>query len=207
VSAQASTLVILGAGGHGRVVADAALQQGAWDRVVATDGDPARCGGELLPGVQLLPLEEARALGARFHVAIGRAQAREREVLMWQGHEMPPVIHPRATVSPFAHVGAASFVAAQAVLAPSARVGVSVIVNHAAVIDHDCEVGGFTHVAPQAALGGGAKIGARVLIGAGARVLPGLSICDDVTVGAGAVVVQSITEPGVYAGVPARRIR
>lgn len=207
MSAQASTLVILGAGGHGRVVADAALLQGSWGRVVATDGDPARCQGELLPGVALMSLEAARSLGAHFHVAIGRAEAREREIAAWQGHEMAAVVHPQATVSRFADLGAACFVAAQAVVAPHARLGVSVIVNHGAVIDHDCEVGGFTHVAPQAALGGGVKIGARVLVGSGARVLPGLSVCAGATVGAGAVVTQSIAEPGVYAGVPARRIR
>ena len=120
---------------------------------------------------------------------------------------MPAVIHPKASVSSFSNIGDASFVAAQAVVAPLARVGVSVIVNHGAVIDHDCEVGDFTHIAPQAALGGGVKIGARVLIGSGARVLPGLSVCDGTTVGAGAVVTAPITEAGVYAGVPARRIR
>jgi sugar O-acyltransferase (sialic acid O-acetyltransferase NeuD family) len=207
VSAQASTLVILGAGGHGRVVADAALLQGAWTRVVDTDGDPVRCTVELLTGVSLLSLAQARALGAQFHVAIGRAEAREREVAAWRGHAMPAVVHPRASVSRFAEIGAASFVAAQAVVAPRARVGVSVIVNHGAVVDHDCEVGDFTHVAPQAALGGGVKIGARVLVGAGACVLPGLSVCEGVTLGAGAVVNEPITEPGVYAGVPARRIR
>jgi sugar O-acyltransferase (sialic acid O-acetyltransferase NeuD family) len=206
VSAQASTLVILGAGGHGRVVADAAVQQGTGGRVVATDGDPARWHGELLPGVPLVPLDEARALDAQLHIAIGRAEAREREAALWSHRALAAVVHPRASVSAFAEIGAGAFVAAQAVVAPRARVGISVIVNHGAVIDHDCEVGGLTHVAPQAALGGGVKLGARVLVGSGARILPGLAVCDDVVIGAGAVVIAPIAEPGVYAGVPARRI-
>jgi len=75
------------------------------------------------------------------------------------------------------------------------------------VVDHDVRVGDFTHVAPLAALGGGARIGRHVLVGAGARVLPGMSVADGVTLGAGAVVHESIAAAGVYAGVPARRVR
>ena len=208
MSAQASTLVILGAGGHGRVVADAALLEGAWTRVVATDRNAARCeAGELLPGVALVPLQEALALDAEFHVAIGAADARRQELAAVQGRTLTSVFHRAASISRQVHVGAACFVAAHAVVAPGARLGTSVIVNHAAVVDHDCEVGDFTHIAPQAALGGGVKVGARVLVGTGARVLPGLSVCDGATIGAGSVVTAPITHAGVYAGVPARRIR
>lgn len=204
---QASgTLVIVGAGGHGRVVADAALRQGAWSRVVATDRDPGRCTGELLPGVALLPVDEAMALDAQVHVAIGNAAARERESAAVRGR-LASVAHPMASVSPFAEVGAGSFLAAQSVVAPSARVGAGVIVNHGAVVDHDCVVGDFCHIAPQAALGGAVRIGARVLLGTGTSVLPGVSVCDDVVVGAGAAVCADVREPGVYVGVPARRTR
>lgn len=202
------TLVIVGAGGHGRVVADAALAQGGWQRVVATDIDAAKCSGELLAGVALLPYEGAGRLdGAVFHAAIGSARAREKESAAAGESRLACVVHPRAAVSPFAQLRPGAFVAAQAVVAPHARVGLCTIVNHGAVIDHDCQVGDFTHVAPQSALGGGVRIGARVLVGAGVRVLPGLSVCDDVVVGAGAVVIASITEPGVYVGVPARRVK
>lgn len=204
---QASgTLVIVGAGGHGRVVADAALRQGAWSRVVATDRDPDRCTGELLPGVALVPLEQALALDAQVHVAIGNAAARERECAAAAGR-LATVTHPQASVSPFAEVGEGSFLAAQSVVAPSARVGRGVIVNHGAIVDHDCMVGDFCHIAPQAALGGAVRIGARVLLGTGTSVLPGVSVCDDVVAGAGAAVCGDVQEPGVYVGVPARRIR
>jgi sugar O-acyltransferase (sialic acid O-acetyltransferase NeuD family) len=203
----ASKLVILGAGGHGRVVADAALAQGAWAQVLATDRDPRRCGGELLPGVALVPFDTARALdGAAMHAAIGDAAAREREIRAW-GDAPGTVLHPRASVSVHAQIGPGCFIAAQAVVGPGARLGTGVIVNHGAVVDHDVAVGDFTHVAPLASLSGGARVGARVLVGTGARVLPGVGVCDDVTIGAGAVVCKAIEAPGVYAGVPARRIR
>lgn len=200
-------LVILGAGGHGRVVADAALAQGSWSQVQAIDRDPARCQGELLPGVPAVDLAQAGASGAALHVAIGNAQAREKEVAAWGARPLATVIHPRACVSPHAVLGPGCFVAAQAVVAPAAQLGVSVIVNHGAVVDHDVRVGDFSHLAPLCSLGGGVRVGRRVLVGTGARVLPGVAIADDVVVGAGAVVCDAISEPGVYVGVPARRVK
>jgi acetyltransferase-like isoleucine patch superfamily enzyme len=88
-----------------------------------------------------------------------------------------------------------------------ARLGTSVIVNHGAVVDHDVAVGDFSHIAPLAALGGGAKVGRRVLVGSGACILPGVRVADDAVVGAGAVVADHLIEPGIYAGVPARRLK
>lgn len=202
-----STLVILGAGGHGRVVADAALATGSWARVRGTDRDPARCRGELLPGVPLLPLDAALALpGAVFHVAIGSAAHREREARPLVGR-LASVLHPDASVSRWAQLGDGCFVAARAVVAPGARLDTGVIVNHGAVVDHDAQVGAFSHIAPQATLGGEVRVGAGVLVGAGACVLPALQLCDGCTIGAGAVVRAAIVQPGVHAGVPAVRVR
>jgi sugar O-acyltransferase (sialic acid O-acetyltransferase NeuD family) len=117
------------------------------------------------------------------------------------------IVHPRACVARGAEIGAGCFLAAQSVLGPLARLGTAVIVNHGAVVDHDVELGDFTHVAPLVALSGGVRIGRRVLVGAGAQLLPGVRVCDDVVIGAGAVVLANIEVPGVYAGVPARRVR
>ncbi len=201
-----TSLLILGAGGHGRVVADAALAAGSWTRVSATDRDPARCNGELLPGVTLLanaPIHAERAV----HVAIGDAGARAREVSGLPAGALASVIHPKASVSPHAFIAPGCFIAAQAVVAPGARLGISVIVNHGAVVDHDVSVGEFSHIAPMAVLGGGVEVGRRVLVGSGAGILPGLRIGDDVVIGAGAMVVEDLPEAGVYAGVPVRRLK
>lgn len=199
-------LLILGAGGHGRVVADAALAQGRWARVRVTDRDAARVGEELLPGLRVEPLAQALAGSTEIHVAIGAAAARQREARA-SGLPLATVVHPHASVSPYAALGEGTFVAARAVVAPGARLGACVIVNHGAVVDHDVQVGEFTHVAPLAALGGAVRVGQRVLVGAGATLLPGLRVGDDVVIGAGAVVREPLEAPGVYAGVPARRVR
>jgi len=206
VPAPASTLLILGAGGHGRVVADAALAQGRWAQVRITDRDAARVGEEVLPGLRVEPLEQAVAASGALHVAIGSAAARAREA---QAVRLPlaTVIHPQASVSRHATVEEGCFVAATAVVAPGAHLGRCVIANHGAVVDHDVRVGAFTHVAPRVALGGAVRVGERVLVGSGAAVLPGVRIADDVVVGAGAVVRDNLDAAGVYAGVPARRVR
>ncbi len=207
---RVSTLVILGAGGHGRVVADAAALQVPARTLVATDRDPSRCAGHLLPGVVLQPLAQALAHDqerAHVHIAIGDNAARRREAQAIGAQRMATVVHPRACISTHARIGAGCFVAAQAVVAPGAQLGQGVIVNHAAVVDHDVRVGDFCHIAPGAVLGGGVTLGAGVLVGSGATVRLGLKVCDDALIGAGAVVCQDLTEPGVYAGVPARRIR
>lgn len=202
-----STLLVLGAGGHGRVVADAALRDGRWREVSATDRNPARCSCDLLPGVHVALPAVALPAATAVHIAVGNAQARQAETESVGAQRLTTVIHPDASVSAYALIGAGCFVAARSVVAPQARLGIGVIVNHGAVIDHDVEVGDFCHIAPNATLGGNVLVGNRVLVGSGASILPGLSICDDVTVGAGSVVIASITAVGVYAGVPARRVR
>ncbi|MDB5896981.1 MAG: acetyltransferase [Ramlibacter sp.] len=201
-----TTLLILGAGGHGRVVADAALAQGTWQQVRVTDNDAAKYGSVLMAGLDIEPLQHALRDAGAVHIAIGSAAAREKQA---RGLSLPfaTVLHPRASISRYAEIRPGCFVAAGAVVAPGARVGIGVIVNHGAVVDHDVQVGDFTHVAPLAAVGGNARVGRRVLVGAGAQVLPGVRVCDDVVIGAGAAVVADIDTPGVYAGVPARRVR
>ena len=116
-------LLIFGAGGHGRVVADAARAAGATG-LLASDRNPALCQGELLPGIPLhRPEAPAPAQATALHVAIGHNAARERESQALGPQRLRTVCHPAASVSPFARLGAGSFVAAQAVVAPGARLG------------------------------------------------------------------------------------
>ena len=202
----AHPLLIFGAGGHGRVLVDAALLAHQWPRIVASDRKLPDNQSELLPGIDLLTVAAAQALDPSVHVAIGNNQFRQKEADAWGHERLVSVVHPAAVVSVFSSLGAGCFVAANAVVGPSARVGMGVIVNHGAVVDHDVEVGSFSHIAPNASLGGHVKLGQRVLVGSGAVVLPSIVIGDDVTVGAGSVVNANLLESGIYAGIPARKI-
>jgi sugar O-acyltransferase (sialic acid O-acetyltransferase NeuD family) len=205
--ALASSLLLFGAGGHARVVADAALGQGGWSVLVASDRDPQKCSGELLPGIELVALQRALALDAAVHVAIGNNTARELESAALGAGRLVTVMHRDASVAPTALLSPGCFVAARAVVAPLARLGTGVIVNHGAVVDHDALVGDFTHVCPGAVLGGAVRLGKRVLVGAGAVVLPGMAVADDVVIAAGCVVNKPLDEAGTYAGIPARRLK
>ena len=200
------TLLIFGAGGHGRVLVDAALLTHQQRRIVVSDRKLPETQSELLPGIVLLTADAALALDPSVHIAIGNNQFRQREAAAWRHERLVSVVHPAAVVSVFSSVGSGCFVAAGAVIGPSAQVGMGVIVNHGAVIDHDVEVGAFSHIAPNASLGGHVKLGQRVLIGSGSVVLPSIQIGDDVTIGAGSVVNVNLLTPGTYAGIPARKI-
>ena len=175
------------------MVADAALCSGTWGAVRSSDRHDAVCTGELLPGVAMVMwsgLSDAQGQTSALHVSIGQNVSRHREAVAIGLARLVTVVHTRASVSLHAVVAAGSFIAAQSVLAPGAQLGLGVIINHAAVVEDDVCVGAFSHIAPGTVLGGAAHIGARVLIGAGAVVLPGVSVCDDVVIGAmiGAVV-------------------
>ncbi len=209
-------LYIHGCGGHGKVVADAALMcrmDSGWAGVVATDDRPA-AHDYLLPDVSVLSTAVVRnALRdnphSRFHVAVGDNATRQALVLRYLGelsaNQAATVRHAKASVSALASLGVACFVASGAVVAVGSTLGIGVIVNHLAVVDHGCQIGDFCHIAPCAALGGDVRLGQRVLVGAGAVVLAGLRVADDCVIGAGAVVTRDLIEPGAYVGIPARR--
>lgn len=203
----AAHLLLFGAGGHGRVVGDAAMLAGAWTAIKASDRNADTCVGELLPGIPLLDCKAAGLMDGGVHIAIGSNVAREKEASLWGLVRLVSVIHPSAQVSKFSHVADGCFVAATAVLAAGSSLGTGVIVNHGAVVDHDVEVGAFSHIAPNATLGGRSRVGQRVFIGAGAVILPAISVADDIIVGAGSVVLSNLTQAGTYAGTPARKIR
>ncbi|WP_446423927.1 acetyltransferase [Mailhella sp.] len=198
-----SEIVILGAGGHAKVIADILLACGHTVKGFVDD----RVTGTVLGLPVLGRLEDApRFSSCRFVIGIGDNAVREslaaRFDLPWH-----TAIHPTAVVCREAEVGEGSVIMAQAVIGPSARVGRHAIVNTAAVAEHDCAVEDFAHISPRAVLCGGVRVGRRAHIGAGAVVLPGIRLCADAVAGAGAVVTANVDTPCVVAGVPARMLR
>lgn len=203
-------LILVGAGGHARVVFDAIEAGGTW-RTIEVRDDVAASPGAAFDGlpVSAPAMPTVIAAGVCAHVAIGRNAIRQKfaEALRSRDVTLATIVHPRSSVSPQARLADGVFVAAQAVVAPMASLGRGSIVNHGAVIDHDCEIDAWCHVAPGAILGGGVVVGAGVLIGAGAVLLPGIRIGEGASVGAGAVVTKPVAPNCVVAGVPARELR
>lgn len=196
--------LLIGAGGHGKVVLDAwQLASPGLQPEVRDD----RSEVSVLLGCPVAhPAVPDMTAATDVHIAVGDNRSRQDIAarLMLLGPRLAAVIHPAAQLSGHAVMGPGVFVAARAIVGPGATVGAGTIVNHGAIVDHDCCVGDWVHIAPGAILGGGVSLGHRVLVGAGAVILPGMRIADDAVIGAGAVVTKNVGERQCWIGVPAR---
>lgn len=201
-------LLVLGGSGHGRVVADVAMECG-YTRFAFLDDAPPASGESALPGPILGPMGMLEQLVRDWDaaiVAVGNCGVRLAlfERLRRVGFQTPAILHPSAVISRNAEVGNGVFVAAAAVVNVGAKIGDATIVNTGARIDHDCEIGPGCHIAPGAALSGSVKVGARTWLGTGCAVRQGVTIGADVLVGVGAAVVSDLEARKTYVGVPAR---
>lgn len=206
-------VIVIGAGGHAAVVADAAIAMGL--QVLGfTDNDSARH-GQMLCGRPVLGDDDVLETHARDDVrllngigGVGRRgdtlRRRVQERLAGNGWMFIGVRHPAATVSPFAHVEPTAQLLAGSIVQPGARVGEGCIVNSGAIIEHDAVVGDWSHVAPRALLCGDVQVGEGSHIGAGAVVRQGIVLGAATVVGAGAVVLAGHAGGGTLVGVPAR---
>jgi sugar O-acyltransferase (sialic acid O-acetyltransferase NeuD family) len=211
-------VIVIGAGGHGLVVAEALLCAGR-ELIGFVDADAARSGQSQLCRPVLgddAALARYRSRGVLLVNGVGgRGSAAEQVhgTLRWrvqqrlqaEGWRFVGVRHPSAVVSAHALVDDAAQVLAGAIVQPGARVGCGAIVNTRALVEHDGVIGEFAHIAPGAVLCGDVRIGAQAHIGAGAVVRQGLSIGDRVIVGVGAAVVHDVAA-GTVVGVPARAL-
>jgi UDP-perosamine 4-acetyltransferase len=202
-----NTLLLVGGGGHAKVVLDVARAAGF---LVAgfLDPDPAAPSiGEIrrLGGDEAAPALRAQGLSLAF-VALGDNRLRRKigERLRAQGFGLAMLVHPSAVVSPSASIGSGTVVMPLAVVNAAARIGDHVIVNTGAIVEHDCMLGDGVHVAPRSALGGGCTLGEEVFFGIGACARPLSRIGAGATVGAGTVVVAEIMEGAIVVGTPAR---
>lgn len=200
-------LLVIGAGGHAKVVIDAARAAGWYPEACLASAMGGTCLGVPVIGGD----DHAQAL---FHdgwrhaaIAIGANALRERiaRELKEIGFELPPIIHPSALISETAQIGDGVVIMPQSVINAEARIEFAAIINTGAIVEHDCHVGTGAHIAPRCILAGTVTIGKRVLFGVGSVARPGISIGDDWIVGAGSVVVADAGPgPGTIFGVPAR---
>jgi len=202
-------LAILGASGHGKVVADAALLSG-WNSVAFFDDAwPAVSEVGLWPvvGDSHVLMEQALQYDG-LAVAIGDNGIRLEKLRLFERSGLHPVtiIHPSAIISSFASVGAGTVVCAGAVINPFAEIGFGCIVNTGATVDHDCRIGDGVHISPGAHLGGGVQVGRATWIGLGACVKQCVRIGEDSIVGMGAVVIRDVSAGVTIVGNPAREM-
>ena len=188
-------IVIFGAGGHAHVIADIIKAEG--NQVVAFLDDD--CGQPDCTG----PISDYKKYSnSEFVIGIGNADIRERISKLNLKWHTP--IHPTAVISDSAIIGEGTVVMANAVISTRAIIGKHCIINTGSIVEHDNKIEDYSHISVGANLGGTVFIGKKCWIGIGSTIKNNCSICSNVIIGAGAVVVKSIFNEGVYFGVPAK---
>jgi sugar O-acyltransferase (sialic acid O-acetyltransferase NeuD family) len=194
----ADGVVVIGAGGHAKVVISTLAACGTPVAAVLDDDDSKW--GTDAQGTRVGRIERAR--GGRGIVGIGD-NAKRREMARALGLEWQTAVHPAAYVHPSVKLGRGTVVFAGAVVQPDAVVGDHVIVNTGATVDHDCVIGDFAHLAPGVHLAGAVRVGEGAFLGIGSVACPGVRIGRWATLGAGAVAIHDLADGVVAVGVPA----
>ncbi len=208
-------IVIFGASGHARVVADA-VRSGGVARVVGLIDSfhpvgPTTFGPSVLGDEHTLAKLYRQGDVAGVTIAVGdntvRRRLTERIAEVCPGLPFFSVVHRTATVAPDVDLGPGSVVLAGAVVNPGSRLGMGCIINTRASLDHDSTMGDFASLAPGVTTGGNCTIGESTAVGIGATLVHGVSVGAHTVVGAGAVVMRPLPAEVVAYGVPARVIR
>ena len=199
-------LLILGAGGHGKVVSEIAQLMKQWEEIAFLDDreDISEVLGIPIVGklADLLALRSEYEYG---FVAIGSNTARLKwtEKLSHHGFKIPILMHPSSTVSAKSSIEEGTVIMAGAVINPDTKIGRSCIINTASTIDHDCILQEGVHTSPGVHLGGTVKVGKRTWICIGATIINNINIGCDSVIAAGAVVTKDVLSNVLVAGVPA----
>ena len=202
-------LVIIGASGQGKVVADIAKKNGYTKIVFLDDNELLMdCNGYNIIGKckDFINFDEKFW---DFFIAIGNAKIRQKlqKQLEKSSKKIAVLIHPNATIAENVILNSGTVVMAGAVINPNTVIGKGCIINTSASVDHDCIIEDFVHISVGAHIAGTVHIESNTCVGAGTIVSNNISICSDCTIGAGAVVVKDIKTKGTYVGVPAKRIK
>ena len=211
VVSNTKTLIIIGAGGHGKVVADCARVTKQFANIQFLDGNYP----ELLHAANwdIVGHHEDYANfddeNTWYFIAIGSNTTRHKwqQTLLANGHKVATLIHPNACVAQDVVIGQGTLILAGCVINILSEIGDGCIINTGATVDHDCSLGEFSHLAPGVSLAGAVKLGVEVFIGIGSNIIQCLSIGDKSTIGAGSTVLQNIPANVTAVGTPAKVIK
>jgi sugar O-acyltransferase (sialic acid O-acetyltransferase NeuD family) len=201
-------LLIIGASGHGKVVADIAMKMNRWETILFLDDDESL---KSSMGIEVIgKSSDAYKYINNYDifVAIGNNLVRERiqEQLLDACASIPTLIHPYSIIGEWVELGIGSVVMAGSVINCCSKIGNGCIINTGTTIDHDNILEDYVHVSPGAHLAGTVNVGKRTWIGIGSSIINNINITSNCIIGAGSVVLNDINESGTYIGIPAKRI-
>ena len=199
-------VIIIGASGHGKVVAD--IVHKSEDQVIGfLDDDPAKKEVNRIPVLGKVEDIEQYKKDNCFIIGIGNNKIRKEIAENNSELNYYTAIHPTAVIGEGVCIGNGTAVMAGVVINVDANIGEHCIINTSAVIEHECVIENYTHISPQACLCGNVHIGEECHVGAGATVINNRNIYNNTIIGAEGIVIQDTKQAGVYAGVPVRRIK
>jgi sugar O-acyltransferase (sialic acid O-acetyltransferase NeuD family) len=204
-------LLIIGAGGHGKVAADCAELTEQFDEIAFLDSrypSVENVGGWPVVGDGKNVSEFAEAC-TYFFVAIGdnKTRAKIMTPLLESSRKLATLIHPSAVVSQYVKLGEGTLVCANAVINVATNIGRGCIINTAASIDHDCQIEDYVHIAPGTRLAGSINVGECTFLGIGSAVIPGKTLGKYSTLGAGSTLIGDLPSHSVAVGTPAKVIK
>ena len=200
-------LIIIGASGHGKVVADIAEKMNKWTKIAFLDDDESI---KTSMGIHVIgKATDASKYTSDYEIFVGIGNNATREKIQSkleaEGAKIPVLIHPQAIIGANVEIGAGTAVMAGAVINCCTRIGKGCIINTGATVDHDNLIEDYVHISPGAHTAGSVSIGGGTWLGVGSVVSNNISVTGRCKVGAGAVIIRDITEPGTYIGVPAKK--
>lgn len=201
-------VVIIGAGGHAKVIADIVIK--SQDILLGFLDDNLEKGKKIICDYYVLgEIQEALKLqkqdeNIEFFIAIGNNEIRKKISNKYKLNYYT-AIHPSSQLGLDVEIKEGTAVMANACINSSARIGKHCIINTGAIVEHDNTIEDFVHISPNVALGGTVKIGKNTHLGIGSTIKNNITICENCIIGAGAVIVKNIEEQGTYVGVPAQK--
>lgn len=201
-------LIIVGAGGHGKVALEIAALMGLWTEINFVDDNKS---GVVLNHSIIGNMDdiEKYKLTHDFFVAIGNNHIRKeiQTDLNNRGFSITTLVHPKSVISNFSTLGEGTIVMAGSIINPDVNIGRGCIINTNSSIDHDCKIGDFVHISPGVSIGGTSKIGDRSWICIGSTIINDINISSNIIVGAKSCVIRDLKENGTYVGSPAILIK
>lgn len=198
-------LLIIGAGGHGKVVAEAALLSRKWEQIAFLDDNKT---GDILGVPVVGRISELSSFREEYDYGFVALGDNEKRLLLMKkliiyDYKIPTIIHPSCIVSIFSDIGEGTVILSGSIIGTDTKIGRGCIINTASSIDHDCTIGDGVHISPGVHIAGGVTIGAKSIIYTGASIINQIMIGTNSVVGAGAVVIHDLPSDVTAIGIPA----